>query len=85
MSILSFIPDQGYVYAGIGNRGRYETYRGGTYNNGIIEYLERTADTHTRIRIGPFIDKKLVPFNVHSSKDGIKWEQADSFNYVRVE
>ena len=25
MSILSFVPEQGYVYTGIGNRGRYET------------------------------------------------------------
>ena len=84
MSILSFIPDQGYVYTGIGNRGRYETYRGGTYVDGVIEYLERSGDAHTRIRIGPFTDRNLVPFNVHSSRDGVTWEQADSFNYVRV-
>jgi hypothetical protein len=84
MSILSFVPEQGYVYTGIGNRGRYETYRGGTYNNGIIEYLDHTDGMHTRIRIGPFSDKNRVPFNVHTSQDGTKWEQADSFNYVRV-
>ena len=84
MSILSFVPDQGYVYTGIGNRGRYQTYRGGKNNNGIIEYLDQSAGAYTRIRIGPFSDKKIVPFNVHSSQDGTKWEQADSFNYVRV-
>ena len=84
MSILSFVPDQGYVYTGIGNRGRYETYRGGTYRNGVIEYLEQSADSYTRIRVGPFSDRSVVPFNVHSSKDGIHWEQVDSFNYVRV-
>lgn len=84
MSILSFVPEQGYVYTGIGNRGRYETYRGGTYKDGIIEYLDQSAGAHTRIRIGPFNDKKIVPFNVRSSKNGIEWEQADSFNYIRV-
>ena len=84
MSILSFVPEQGYVYTGIGNQGRYETYRGGTYKNGVIEYLDQSDGTHTRIRIGPFSDKKIVPFNVHTSQDGFKWEQADSFNYVRV-
>jgi hypothetical protein len=84
MSILSFVPEQGYVYTGIGNRGRYETYRGGTYNNGIIEYLDHTAGAHTRIRVGPFSDKNVVPFIVHTSQDGTKWELADSFNYVRV-
>lgn len=83
MSILSFVPQEGYVYTGIGNRGRYETYRGGTYHNGIIEYLDHTAGTHTRIRVGPFSDKK-VPFNVHTSQDGTNWELADSYNYVRV-
>ena len=84
MSILSFIPEHGYVYTGIGNSGRYETYRAGTYNNGIIEYLDQSAGSHTRIRIGPFSDKKAVPFNVETSQDGTTWEQADSFEYVRV-
>jgi hypothetical protein len=84
MSILSFVPEQGYVYTGIGSAGRYETYRGGTHNNGIIEYLDQSAGAHTRIRIGPFSDKKIVPFNVHTSQDGVRWEQADSFNYVRI-
>jgi len=84
MSILGFVPDQGYVYTGIGNRGRYETFRAGTYKDGIIEYRDQSAEGHTRIRIGPFTDRKLVPFNVHTSADGVKWDSADSFNYVRV-
>jgi hypothetical protein len=84
MSILSFVPGQGYVYTGIGSGGRYETYRGGTYQNGVIEYLDQSGGAHTRIRIGPFGDKDTVPFNVHTSPDGIKWDQADSFNYIRV-
>ena len=85
MSILSFVPGQGYVYTGIGNRGRYATYRDGTYNNGVIEYLEYSAGVHTRIRVGPFDDRSILPFSVHTSRDGTTWELADSFNYVRVE
>lgn len=85
MSILSFVPGQGYVYTGIGNRGRYETYRGGTHDAGVIEYLDQADGTHVRIRIGPFNDRRVVPFNVHTSKDGVTWEPADSFDYVRVE
>jgi len=84
MSILSFVPEQGYVYTGIGSRGRYETYRGGTYKDGVIEYVDQSAEGQTRIRIGPFSNKDLVPFNVHSSQDGVKWDPADSFNYIRV-
>lgn len=84
MSILSFVPQQGYVYTGIGNRGRYETYRGGTYNNGVIEYVGASTEERTRIRIGPFSDKTVVPFNVHSSQDGVKWDHTDSFNYIRI-
>lgn len=84
MSILSFVPDQGYVYTGIGSRGRYDTYRGGTYTHGVIEYSDSSAEPRTRIRIGPFRDKNTVPFSVHSSRDGVTWEQADSFSYVRV-
>jgi hypothetical protein len=84
MSILSFIPEHGYVYAGIGSSGRYETYRGGTYKEGVIEYLDQSAEGQTRIRVGPFDDRTSVPFNVHTSKDGVQWEAADSFNYIRV-
>lgn len=84
MSILGFVPDQGYVYTGIGSRGRYQTYRGGTYTAGVIEYLEQAAEGRTRIRVGPFDDRMRVPFNVHTSKDGVQWDAADSFDYIRV-
>jgi len=84
MSILSYIPDQGYVYTGIGSLGRYETYRGGTYNEGVIQYLDQSAEGWTRIRVGPFNDRTRVPFRVHTSKDGASWAPADSFSYIRV-
>jgi hypothetical protein len=84
MSILSFVPGQGYVYTGIGNQGRYETYRDGTYKDGLIEYLDHRAGVHTRIRLGPFDDERVVPFRVHTSRDGTTWELAASFTYVRV-
>lgn len=83
MSILSFVPDQGYVYAGIGSHGRYETHQRGTYADGILEYLDPSGDGWTRIRIGPF-GAAAVPFNVHSSPDGIEWKLLDSFTYIRV-
>ena len=84
MSILSFVPEQGYVYTGIGHRGRYETYRGGTYSNGVLQYLDRSAGSHVRIRIGPLGDKGVMPVSVQSSQDGVEWEQADPFDYIRV-
>lgn len=85
MSILSFVPDQGYVYTGIGSRGRYKTHQGGIYKDGILEYIDRTDEGFTRITIGPFDDRKSLPFNVHTSTDGTKWEPVNSFNYIRVE
>ena len=85
MSILSFVPDQGYVYTGIGSRGRYETHEKGTYRDGILEYTDHANGESTRIRIGPFADRTIVPFVVHTSKNGIDWELAESFNYTRVE
>lgn len=84
MSILSFVPGDGYVYTGIGSRGRYETYRGGTFRDGVLEYLATTPEMRTRIRVGPFTDRKRIPFAVHTSKDGVAWEPADAFDYVRL-
>ena len=84
MSILSFVPDEGYVYTGIGSRGRYETHERGTFRDGVLEYLDPSADGTTRIRIGPFTDRKLIPFVVHTSKNGADWELVESFNYVRT-
>lgn len=85
MSILSFVPEQGYVYTGIGSRGRYQTYKEGVYKDGVIEFVDHSSEGHTRIRVGPFSDEKLVPFNVHTSQDGVKWDPAESFNYIRVQ
>jgi hypothetical protein len=84
MSILSFIPDQGYVYAGIGSRGRYETHERGTFKDGLLEYIDRANGESTRIRIGPFSDRQVIPFVVHTSKNGTDWDLAESFNYIRV-
>ncbi len=84
MSILSFVPDHGYVYTGIGSRGRYETHEKGTFQNGILEYSDHTDGETTRIRIGPFTDRTIVPFVVHTSKNGADWQLVDSFNYTRV-
>jgi len=83
MSILSYVPEHGYVYAGIGSSGRYETHAAGTFKDGVIEYVDRSSDGLTRIRVGPF-EKDAVHFSVDTSPDGAKWEQADSFDYVRV-
>lgn len=84
MSILSFVPDQGYVYTGIGSRGRYETHEKGTFQDGILEYLDQADGETMRIRVGPFTDRKSIPFIVHTSKNGTDWELAESFNYIRV-
>lgn len=84
MSILSFIPEQGHVCTGIGSRGRYQTYSGGKYDDRVLEFQDESAEGRIRIRIGPFTDPKLVPFNVHSSRDGINWDAVESFDYIRV-
>lgn len=85
MSILGFIPDHGYVYTGIGSRGRYETHERGTYEDGILEYIDQANGEITRIRIGPFMDRSIIPFIVQTSKNGADWDLAESFNYIRVE
>ena len=83
ISILSFIPDQGYVYTGISSNGRYETHKDGTFKDGILEYVDRSSKGLTRTRLGP-LGGPRVPINVHTSPDGDKWEQAVSSEYVRV-
>jgi hypothetical protein len=84
MSILAHVAGQGYVYTGIGANGRYETYRGGTFEDGVLEYNDATGGEHVRIRMGPFTESDVVPFKVHVSKDGKAWTEADAFNYRRV-
>ena len=84
MSILGFLPDEGYVYTGIGSRGRNETHEKGTFHDGVLEYIDQADGETTRIRIGPFADQMIIPFIVHTSKNGTDWELAESFNYTRV-
>lgn len=84
MSILGFVPDQGYVYAGIGSRGRYKTYERGTFKGGILEYPDQLNGQTSRIRIGPFTDRNKIPFVMETSKNGTDWTLAESFDYVRV-
>ena len=84
MSILSFVPDEGYVYTGIGSGGRYATHEKGTFEDGILQYTDQANGGTIRIRIGPFTDRNIVPFTVHSSRNGTDWELVESFNYTRV-
>jgi hypothetical protein len=84
MSILGFVPGSGYVYTGIGSSGRYETHSGGTYENGVLEYVDRTPAEITRIRVGPFTNKGEIPFVVHTSTDGAAWTVVDSFTYKQA-
>jgi hypothetical protein len=84
MSILAHVAGQGYVYTGIGADGRYETFRGGTFEDGVLEYNDATEGERVRIRIGPFTEPDRVPFRVHVSKDGKAWTEADAFNYRRL-
>jgi hypothetical protein len=84
MSILSFVPDQGYVYTGIGSRGRYKTHEKGTVKDGVLEYTDRVDGETTRIRIGPFTDPRTLQFIVHKSRNGTDWELAESINYTRA-
>jgi len=83
MSILSFVPGQGYVYTGIGSRGRYETHQGGTFTDGVLEYLDRADEGMIRIRVGPFVGE-AIPFQVQTSIDGTEWQEAESFSYIRA-
>jgi len=84
MSILGFVPGSGYVYTGIGSSGRYETHAKGTFRDGLLEYIDEENGETTRIRLGPFSDRNLLPFVVHTSRNGSDWTLAESFNYIRV-
>jgi hypothetical protein len=87
ISILGFVPGEGYVYTGIGNRGRYETLARGTVSGEILEYRSTTVEdgkpTIVRIRIGPF-DEVGMPFIVDASTDdGKTWANLETSEYVR--
>jgi hypothetical protein len=87
MSILGFMPGAGYVYTGIGNRGRYETLEKGTFADGVLEYRSTATDDGktvvTRIRVGPAHDGRM-PFVVDTSTDGGAWSEPDTTMYVRI-
>jgi hypothetical protein len=87
LSILSYVPDQGYVYTGIGSKGRYETMQGGTFVDGVLEFLSETdqdgGKVLTRVRMGPFSETGTA-FVVDSSADGGPWTVLDSITYVRI-
>jgi hypothetical protein len=87
ISIMGFVPGEGYVYTGIGNRGRYETLSGGTVSEDVLEYRSTTVEdgkpTIVRIRIGPFAEAGM-PFVVDASTDdGKSWSNLETSEYVR--
>ena len=86
MSILSFVPDSGYVYTGIGSKGRYETLHGGTWSQGALTFNSTTSEggktVVTRIHIGPPTDKE-IPFVVDTSTDGGAWTRVETTTYVK--
>lgn len=87
MSVLGYSPSEGYVYAGIGNRGRFEMLRGGRFENGrfIFESTAREngKSVTSRITIGPRTDAGF-PFVVDASTDGGPWARVDTVNYVSL-
>lgn len=87
MSILSYLPEQGYVYTGIGSNGRYETLQHGTFGAGMFEFSstahEQGKSVATRIRIGPFTNEGFL-FVVHTSTDGGAWTALDTINYIKI-
>lgn len=88
MSILGFVPGAGYVYTGIGSKGRYETLEKGTFTGGILEYRSSATEDGktvvTRIRMGPF-GGRVVPFVVDASTDGGEWSAPDTTKYVKLD
>ena len=85
MSVLGYTPAQGYVYAGIGSRGRFEMLSGGRYAEGRFTF-ESTAQEDgkpvtTRIVIGPRTAKGF-DFVVHTSTSGGPWVHADTTVYL---
>lgn len=88
MSILSYVPGTGYVYSGIGSKGRYETFSGGRWVDGTFVFdsaaVEEGVTVNNRITIGPFTEAGFL-FVVTSSRDGVAWEEVGRTNYLRLE
>lgn len=87
LSILSYVPNEGYVHIGIGNKGSYETLQNGTFREGLFEFLSTTKEGDksivTRIRIGPFSENGF-PFVVDTSTDEGPWVVAGTTDYVKI-
>jgi hypothetical protein len=87
MSILSFASGQGFVYTGIGSKGRYEALHGGTFNDGIFEFLTTTNEDGksvvSRIRMGPYTQAGF-PFVVDTSTDGAAWTTPETTTYIKL-
>ena len=87
LSILSYVPGEGYVHVGIGNKGSYETLQNGKFREGVFEFLSTAKEGGksiiTRIRIGPFGEHGF-PFVVDTSTDGGPWVAAGKTDYVKL-
>ena len=87
MSILSYVPGSGYVYTGIGSKGRYETQHGGSWADGVLVFIMPSSQdgktTLTRTRMGPF-GGPTVPFVVDTSTDGSRWTVVGTVDYIRL-
>ena len=87
LSILTYVPGDGYVHVGIGNKGSYETLQHGTFQEGIFEFLSTAKEGNksivTRIRIGPFTQRGF-PFVVDTATDGGPWVAAGTTDYVKL-
>jgi len=87
LSILGFVPGAGYVYSGIGSKGRYETFEKGRWSEGhFIFDTTRVAEGATvtdRITIGPFTEEGFE-FVVTTSADGATWSEVARTRYLRL-
>jgi hypothetical protein len=87
LSILSFVPLEGYVHVSIGNGGSYETLQNGTFRGGLFEFSSTAKEGDksivTRIRIGPFTEQGF-PFVVDTSTDGSPWVAGGTTEYVKL-
>jgi hypothetical protein len=87
LSILGYVPGEGYVHVGIGDKGSYETLQHGTFRNGVFEFLSTAKEGDkpivTRIRIGPFTQQGF-PFVVDTATDAGKWVAGGRTDYVKL-
>lgn len=88
MSILGYVPAQGYAYAGIGSGGHFQTHRHGTFEGGVFEFVDTVEESGRRrikrTRMGPF-DSTEVPFVVDTSIDGGPWTVDVDITYLRLD